>query len=293
MSAVLNALETPPTSRLPRPGSAVSEFTFGGADVERVRRLMFRRAGIRLGVGKHTLVYSRLSQRLRETEHHSFNDYLQWLEFASGPAAAGEWQEFVSCLTTHPATFFREQPHFDALAAALRQHAGEPLRIWCQAAAMGEQAYSVAIACAEAPGGGAGVQIVASDIDTRVLASARRGVYPADAGGLSAERLDAHFLRGKGLHSGFIRVRPELAQRVDFRPIEPLAAGASVAGRFDMVFCRGATLAADAAAQRRVLEGLHAVLNPQGLLFAGSDESPIGELAALFRHRGHGVYERC
>ncbi len=289
MSAVLNALEAPPTSRLPRPAPTVSEFSFGGTDVERVRRLMFRRAGIRLGVGKQVLVYSRLSQRLRETEHHSFSDYLHWLEFASGAAAAGEWHEFVSCLTTHPAAFFREPPHFDALAAALRQRAGEALRIWCQAAATGEEAYSVAIVCAETPDGGAGVQIVASDIDTRVLASARRGVYPADAGGLSAERLDAHFLRGKGLHSGFIRVKPELAQRVGFRPID---ADASVAGRFDIVFCRNATLPADASAQRRVLEGIHAAMNPQGLLFAGFAESLIGDAAALFRHRGHGVCER-
>jgi len=292
MSAVLNALEAPAANHPPRPDPGASEFSFGGTDVERVRRLMFRRAGIRLGVGKQTLVYSRLSQRLRQTEHHSFNDYLQWLEFASGPAAAGEWREFVSCLTAQPTTFFREQPHFDALAAALQHRAGEPLRIWCQAAATGEEAYSVAIACAETSDGGAAVQIVASDIDTRVLASARRGVYPADAGGLSAERLEAHFIRGKGLHSGFIRVRPELAQRVDFRPIEPLNAHPTAAGQFDIVFCRDVRLPADTAAQQRMLEDIHAAMNPQGLLFIGPAES-VGETLGLFRHRGDGVHERC
>ena len=292
MSAVLNAPQTPALNRLPRPEPAVSEFTFGGTDVERVRRLMFRRAGIRLGVGKQTLVYSRLSQRLRETEHHSFSEYLQWLEYASGPAAAGEWQTFVSCLTAHPAAFFRDPSHFDALAAALRQRTGEPLRIGCQAAATGEEAYSIAMTCAEAPDGGAGVRIVASDIDTRVLASARRGVYPADAGGLSAERLDAHFLRGKGLHSGFIRVKPALAQRVEFRPIEALVADASAAGRFDIVFCRNTTVPDGAAAQRRALEGIHAAMNPQGLLFA-SPAQDFGGAIALFAPRGHGVYERA
>lgn len=291
MSAVLNALEPLAQSCLHRPEPAASEFSFGGADVERVRRLMFRRAGIRLGVGKQTLVYSRLSQRLRETEHHSFSDYLQWLEYASGPAAAGEWQAFVNCLTAHPAAFFREPQHFDALTAVLHERGGEPLRIWCQAAATGEEAYSIAITCAEAPAGGARVQIVASDIDTRVLASARRGVYPADAGGLSPERLDAHFLRGKGLHSGFIRVKPALAQRVEFRPIEPLGAGAPADGRFDIVFRRNATLPADATAQRRALEGIHAALNPQGLLFTGTAEN-LDDAAAMFRSRAMGVYER-
>ena len=292
MSAVLTALEAPALNRPPRPEPAVSEFTFGGTDVERVRRLMFRRAGIRLGVGKQTLVYSRLSQRLRETEHHSFNDYLQWLEYASGPAAAGEWQEFVACLTTHPATFFREPSHFEALAAALAQRAGEPLRIWCQAAGTGEEAYSIAIACAEAADGTAGVRIVASDIDTRVLAGARRGVYPAEAGGLSAERLDTHFLRGRGLHSGFIRVKPALAQRVDFRPIEPRVAVASTAGRFDIVFCGNTALPEGAAAQRRVLEGLHAAMNPHGLLFASPAQS-FGDATGLFAPRGDGIYERA
>lgn len=291
MSAVLNALETPALNRLPRPEPAVSEFTFGGTDVERVRRLMFRRAGIRLGVGKQTLVYSRLSQRLRETEHHSFSAYLEWLEYASGPAAAGEWQAFVSCLTAHPAAFFRDPPHFEALAAALQRRTGEPLRIWCQAAATGEESYSIAMTCAEAADGGAGVQIVASDIDTRVLASARRGVYPADAGGLSAERLDAHFLRGKGLHSGFIRVKPALARRIDFRPIDPLDADGPAAGRFDIVSCRNASLPLDATARRRVLEGIHAAMNPQGLLFAGPAES-LGDAIAQFTPRGQGVYDR-
>ena len=291
MSAVLSAPEASAASKPTWPETAASEFAFGGTDFERVRRLIFHRAGISLGAGKQAMVYSRLSRRLRETGQHSFNGYLQWLEHATGAAAESEWQEFVNCLTTNLTSFFREEHHFIALAEALAQRAGEELRIWCNAASTGEEPYSIAMTCAEAPDGGQGVQIVASDIDTRVLATARRGVYPADARGLSHERLQAHFLRGKGLHSGFIRVRPELARRVDFRQINLADSPWPLAERFDIVFCRNVMIYFSAATQRRVLEGIHAAMRPQGLLFVGHAES-FSDAKDLFRPRGQTVCER-
>ncbi|MEO8124078.1 MAG: chemotaxis protein CheR, partial [Burkholderiales bacterium] len=93
--------------------TCTSEFNFGAGDFERVRRLIYQRAGISLGAGKQAMVYSRLSRRLRETAHASFSDYLQWLEHGG---AGPEWQEFVNCLTTNLTSYFREDHHFDALA---------------------------------------------------------------------------------------------------------------------------------------------------------------------------------
>ncbi len=291
MSAVLNVLDAPAERGIQRPGPVESEFTFGGADFERVRRLIFQRAGISLGPGKQAMVYSRLSRRLRDTSHHSFNGYLQWLEHSSGPAAELEWQEFVNCLTTNLTSFFREEHHFQALAAELERRAGERLRIWCNAASTGEEPYSIAMTCAEARGGGQGLQIVASDIDTRVLATASRGVYPADARGLSPERLREHFLRGKGLNSGFVRVKPELAQRVEFRQLNLMQAPWSIGGPFDIVFCRNVMIYFNAATQRSVLEGIHAAMKPQGLLFVGHSEN-FSDASDLFRLRGQTIYER-
>jgi chemotaxis protein methyltransferase CheR len=291
MSAVLNALDAPAASSVQRPVQAESEFAFCGADFERVRRLIFQRAGISLGTGKQAMVYSRLSRRLRDTEHRSFSSYLQWLEHASGAVAETEWQEFVNCLTTNLTAFFREEHHFDVLADELKRRSGESLRIWCNAASTGEEPYSIAIACTEAPGAGVGLQILASDIDTRVLATARRGVYPADARGLSRERLHEHFLRGKGLNSGFVRVKPELARRVEFRHINLMAPRWPLGEPFDIVFCRNVMIYFNAATQRQVLEGLHAVMRPQGLLFVGHSEN-FSDAKDLFRLRGKTIYER-
>ena len=111
------------------PSSA--EFSFGAADFDRIRTLIYQRAGISLHAGKQAMVYSRLSRRLRDTGHASFTGYLRWLEQLAGDAAEREWQEFVNCLTTNLTAFFREEHHFQVLLAELkaRGSSAQPLRI--------------------------------------------------------------------------------------------------------------------------------------------------------------------
>ena len=266
------------------------EFSFGNADFERVRQLIYQRAGISLHAGKQAMVYSRLSRRLRETSQRSFAGYLQWLEASSGPTADREWQEFVNCLTTNLTSFFREEHHFHALASDLKARAGQSLRVWCNAASTGEEPYSIAMTCAEALGHSA-VRIVASDIDTNVLATAGRGVYPADARGLTATHHRAHFLRGKGDNSGFIRVKPELARMIEFRVHNLMDARWSLGDPFDIVFCRNVMIYFDAPTQRKVLERIHGVMKPGSLLFVGHSEN-FTDSKDIFRLRGKTVYER-
>src|SRR4249919_1119488 len=106
MSAVLSAARA--TAPLPAPAGEVNgEFSFDERDFERVRSLIYKRAGISLHAGKQAMVYSRLSRRLRDTGHRSFGSYLQWLEATTGAAGDDEWQEFVNCLTTNLTSFFR------------------------------------------------------------------------------------------------------------------------------------------------------------------------------------------
>ncbi len=272
--------------------AANTEFSFGASDFERVRALIYRRAGIHLHAGKQAMVYSRLSRRLRETGHASFTDYLRWIEQLAGDAAEREWQEFVNCLTTNLTAFFREEHHFELLAAELKTRPpARPLRIWCNAASTGEEPYSIAMTVHEALGAGASVEIVASDIDTRVLATAGRGVYPADSRGLSAQRLRTHFLRGKGANAGSIRVKPELARWIAFRSLNLMSAQYALGAPFDIVFCRNVMIYFDAPTQRKVLERIHAVMKPAGLLFVGHSEN-FTESRDLFRLRGKTVYER-
>ena len=269
---------------------AEQEFAFSTADFERVRQLIYQHAGISLHAGKQAMVYSRLSRRLRETGQRAFGPYLNGLE--SLPASHPEWQEFVNCLTTNLTSFFREDHHFQLLAHDLKSRATQGgLRIWCNAASTGEEPYSIAMTCAESLPTTSTVKIVASDIDTKVLATASRGVYGCDARGLSPERLRAHFLRGKGVNSGAIRVKPELARLIEFRAHNLMESRWSLGEPFDIVFCRNVMIYFDAPTQRRVLERIHGVMKPKSLLFVGHSEN-FTESKDLFRLRGKTVYER-
>jgi chemotaxis protein methyltransferase CheR len=285
MSATVS--ETPSIDSM----SAAREFSFDTRDFERVRKLIYARAGINLQEGKQAMVYSRLSRRLRETGHQSFSAYLQWLEQAAGAAGDAEWQEFVNCLTTNLTSFFREEHHFPILAEALRQHGNKPLRLWCSAASTGEEPYSLAMCVAETLGAQAQVKILASDIDTNVLATAQRGVYRIDAGGLSPERQKRHFMRGTGANQGFMRVKPEVARLVEFRPFNLVQPNWQLGQAFDIVFCRNVMIYFDAQTQRRILERMHAVMTAGSLLFVGHSEN-FTESRDLFSLRGKTVYSR-
>ena len=267
------------------------EFRFGPEDFDHVRRLIHERAGISLHDGKQAMVYGRLARRLRETGHPSFRSYLRWLETHSGAAGDGEWQEFVNCLTTNLTAFFREPHHFDVLAAELRRRPQHAWRVWCSAASTGEEPYSIAMVASEVLGAGR-ASVLASDIDTRVLAAAQRGVYDVDAPGLELERLRQHFLRGTGANLGRMRVKPHLAAMVQFRRFNLMSPTWSLGEPFDIVFCRNVMIYFDAPTQRRVLEQMHRVLRPGGLLFVGHSEN-FTDARDLFRLRGKTVYERA
>ena len=292
MSAVLSVARAepgrPPLGDADRTGA---EFSFDARDFERVRALIYQRAGISLHTGKQAMVYSRLSRRLLESSDRSFASYLEWLEQSSGPAGEQEWQEFINCLTTNLTSFFREEHHFHALADDLKARAGRPLRIWCNAASTGEEPYTLAMTAVEALGANAQVKIVASDIDTKVLATAARAIYPADSRGLSPERLRQHCLRGTGANAGKMRVKPELARMIEFRTLNLMDAHWSLGEPFDVVFCRNVMIYFDAATQRRVLAQIHTVMRPGSLLFVGHSEN-FTDSKQLFRLRGKTIYER-
>ena len=276
----------------PQALAAEQEFKLTSADFERVRQLIYKHAGISLHAGKQAMVYSRLSRRLRETRFGNFGEYLSWLERTTGAEAEREWQEFVNCLTTNLTSFFREEHHFHALVEDLRARGARPIRIWCNAASTGEEPYSLAMTVVETLGVSAQVKLVCSDIDTKVLATAQRGVYPAEARGLSAERLKRHFMRGTGANSGHIRVKPELARLIEFRTFNLMSPSWSSLGEpFDLVFCRNVMIYFDNPTQRKVLEQMHKSIKPGGLLYVGHSEN-FTDSRDLFRLRGKTIYER-
>jgi chemotaxis protein methyltransferase CheR len=160
------------------------EFEFTKSDFDKIRALIYRRAGIALTESKQEMVYSRIARRLRATGTTSFASYLDSLEKGKDD---GEWEAFTNALTTNLTSFFREEHHFPILAEHVRQ-VKEPIAVWCAASSTGEEPYSIAMTLCEAfdtltpP-----AHIVATDIDTNVLATAEQGVYTAD----KLERLSA------------------------------------------------------------------------------------------------------
>src|SRR6185312_7082312 len=181
----------------------VREFKFTPRDFDRVRRLIYQRAGISLADSKCEMVYSRLARRLRAMRLESFEAYLDALE-----SGDGEWEAFTNALTTNLTSFFREEHHFPILAEHVKKMGGPKAQIdiWCCASSTGEEAYSIAMALCEALGTMMPpARIIATDIDTNVLNVASSGIYPLErVEKLSPERIRRFFLRGRGSQEGMI-----------------------------------------------------------------------------------------
>lgn len=265
------------------------EFLWTSADFDHVQKLIYQRAGISLHDGKHAMVYSRLSRRLRETGHNSFREYLRWLEAADGP----EWQEFVNALTTNLTSFFREGHHFQVLAEYLRsiQSAGA-CKMWCSAASTGEEPYSIVMTATEALGSNGNFSLIASDIDSKVLHTASQGIYKSDSlKGLDQARLQRFFMRGKAGNAGMAKVKQELRSKIDFLIVNLIRNDWPFRDPFDVVFCRNVMIYFDATTQRQVLERIHKVMKPGALLFVGHAEN-FSDSRDLFALKGKTVYER-
>lgn len=265
------------------------EFDWSDADFNRVQALIYQRAGISLHDGKHAMVYSRLSRRLRETGYQSFKAYLGWLETQDGP----EWQEFINALTTNLTSFFRENHHFQVLSEHLQAHkAHAHWRVWCSAASTGEEPYSILMTAADALGTNASFKLTASDIDSKVLATASQGIYRLEnLKNVTEAQRQTYFLKGKASNSGMVRVKPELQRMVEFIIVNLVRDDWPFREPFDMVFCRNVMIYFDAPTQRKVLERIHRVMAPGGLLFVGHAEN-FSESRDLFVLKGKTVYER-
>ncbi|PWB58296.1 MAG: chemotaxis protein CheR [Nitrosomonadales bacterium] len=265
------------------------EFHFTDKDFESVRSLIYSHAGIALNASKKDMVYSRLARRLRATGLNTFRDYLRLLESDDH----AEWQAFTNALTTNLTSFFREQHHFPILAEHVRKHKGlHSINLWCSAASTGEEPYSMAMTMVDlfnsyTPP----VQIIATDLDTNVLAKAEAGVYSMERlEKLPADTVKRFFLKGTGNQEGFARVRPELRNMITFRQINLLHDNWPLRPPFDAIFCRNVMIYFDKPTQLRILQKFVPLLRPDGLLFAGHSES-FHHAAALFRLIGNTVYQ--
>ncbi|HEY0842071.1 CheR family methyltransferase [Methylotenera sp.] len=263
------------------------EFNFTAQDFARVRHLIYRHAGISLSEAKSDMVYSRIGRRLRVLGATSFKQYLDILESENNPA---EWEAFTNALTTNLTSFFREEHHFPILADHLLT-LKKPIRIWCSAASTGEEPYTIAMTACEAFGSlNPPVEIVATDIDTNVLSTAARGVYPYErVSKLSEQRRKRFFLKGTGLNDGLVAVKKELKAMITFSQLNLLDEDWALHESFDAIFCRNVMIYFDKPTQAKILSRFVPLMKSHALLFAGHSENFL-YVSDAFHLKGKTVY---
>ena len=249
--------------------SGTREFAFEKADFKKVQQMLFKKAGINLSDAKEAMVYSRLARRIRALNLKSFNDYL-----AVVGRSEAELEQFINALTTNLTSFFREPHHFTALADYLAEHSNVT-NIWCAASSTGEEPYSIAMVVAEAFGSfKTPIKIIASDIDSKVLAKAKAGVYPlASISKIPIERQKQFFHKGKGANEGKVKVVDELRQMVQFKKLNLTDQRWDVKAPLDIIFCRNVMIYFDKPTQLNVLKRMVDMLKPTGLYMAGHSEN--------------------
>jgi chemotaxis protein methyltransferase CheR len=263
------------------------EFPFSAEHFRVITDRIYRFSGIKLPEAKREMVYARLARRLRSLGLASFDDYVRYLE-----AEPSEWEHCTNALTTNVTSFFREEHHFRVLAEHAQARAGKAgaYRVWSAGCSTGEEPYSIAMTLADTLHA-SNYHIVASDLDTQVLATARHAVYPLGSVlKLPESRQKRFFLRGTGRNDGRARVRPEIASHVEFARVNLMDAEWGVEPPFDAIFCRNVMIYFDKPTQRRLIERYARMLSPGGLFFAGHAESLLDQ-GRVFKLRGQTVYE--
>lgn len=260
------------------------EFKFTQDDFRVVCRLIHDYAGIALNESKREMVYGRLAKRLRAIGVTTFAEYLSRLKKSST-----EWEFFVNALTTNLTSFFREPHHFPILAHHLKS---KPHAVaWCSACSTGEEAYSIAMTVVNTLGSfNTSVKIIASDLDTQVLQTAKQGYYSLESvSHLPKSQVDKFFTRADNGWLGGVQVRPELQQMVRFQRINLLDAAYPVREPLDVIFCRNVMIYFDKPTQLEVLKKFSGLLRKDGLLFSGHSES-FSHASAYFQLNGNTVY---
>lgn len=250
------------------------------ADFKFLCELIYERSRINLGPDKRVLVSSRLSKRLRQLNLETYADYCALLR---SPAGEEELQELIDRMSTNHTHFFREIKHFDFLREkflpawkANPNLRGTKLRVWSAASSTGEEPYSIAIHLAEhlAPAEQGAWSIDATDISTRVLDTARQGVYEGERlNSMNAELIRRHFQKGVGQWEGSFRVKNELRNCVSFHHLNLLEPPYPFQQMFNIIFCRNVMIYFDRPTQTDLVAHLTEKLLPGGYLFCGHSES--------------------
>lgn len=266
------------------------EIELTGDDFKFIQWFMHKIVGIYLSDHKRAMVYGRLSRTMRKAGIARFADYRVRIEHDEQ-----ERIRFINTLTTNRTQFFREIHHFEYVADVLmNQWAGQgkkEVSLWSAGCSTGEEPYSFAIQLYmhQAWQQFQQVNILATDIDTQVLAHAREGIYTDDAlASIPAEYLRPCFLKGKGTQKGKIKVAGHLREKIRFAP-QNLMQSWNVPRNLDLISCRNVMIYFDKPTQAELIKRFHQWLRPGGVLFLGHSES-VGPSEPLFHSLGQTIY---
>lgn len=262
------------------------------------QRLIHRQTGIFLPEAKKALVVARLSRRVRTLELPSFGAYFELVE-----RDRGEHTVMLDSICTNETRFFREPRQFEFLETEVlprwreRGEAGlmpKRIRVWSAACSSGEEPYSLAMLLrTHFPlDAGWNVEILASDISTKVLTAAREGVWPIErANDIPPDYRRAYMLRGMRAEEGKMRAQPNIRSLIEFRRLNLNDDQYAVDGPFDLIFCRNVLIYFNRETKAAVIDRLTRHLSPTGILFLGHSET-LHSAAHALRHVGPTAYAR-
>jgi chemotaxis protein methyltransferase CheR len=262
---------------------ALREVVLGEREFSLIRRLVYEHCGINLCDDKKELVRARLAKRLRLGCFATFGDYVRHvLEDTTGQ----ELSLLVDSLSTNLTKFFREEQHFEFLRTRLlpdllksRRYGYERrIRAWSAGCSSGEEPYSIAITLLEAvhDAGHWDVKILATDISTRMLELARRGIYdPGRVEPIPLSFRHKYLVRAPGVDAEAYQVGDSLRRIVIFRYLN-LMKNWPIKTPLDFIFCRNVMIYFDKPTQARLIQRFCDLLAPGGVLFTGHSESLTG-----------------
>lgn len=240
-----------------------------------IRDFIYQEAGIDLGTSKHMLVAARLNKRLRHHQLDSFDEYVALLR---DKRYVSERQVAIDLLTTNETYFFREAEHFEVLKyEVLEQHPKERFfRLWSAACSSGEEAYSIGMVLEDYFGQRVKWEIIGSDISSRIVARAKKGLYQAhriDA--IPKDYLLKYCLKGSGEYEGFLLVDKSVRDNTRFTEMN-LTKPLPDVGQFDVIFLRNVLIYFDNPTKEKIVRNLLTKLRPGGMFFIGHSESLKG-----------------
>lgn len=266
-----------------------------------VRDFIYQQCGIFIAENRKYLVENRLSNRLKELNLKSYNEYYNYLRFDAGKKQ--ELTKLFEVVTTNETSFFRNPPQLDvfqrvALAEAIesaRKSGQKKLRIWSAGCSTGEEPYTLAIILHETLKTDIGnwdIKITANDLSEAVLGAARRGIYNEYALRTTPKEMAEKYFKKEG---NVYKLDPALKRLVSFGQInlsdkEQLKR----VEKSQIVFCRNVIIYFDDEMKRKVINAFYDNLQPGGVLIIGHSESlhNISRAFQLEHHKGTILYRK-